>query len=302
MKRTDIHSESNLIPSDYEDVGYWDANPGYPLTEWELKERRWFVDLVINNKSSIHGLGQCAHCGSYIRHHVLFKHIPTDTYLVVGNTCAEKRFGFDDAEYDAYRNSLSNRRKEAALIGKLELWKKSDSRNEDAYNFIIGEVAANLMMKHNGSANFLYSLHEQLLSKKYLSEKQVEALLKIKFENEKYISRIAENDSKLSDVIEGSGITLNGIIKKVKFVPGYTVNSLPTVKMTVLDSRNFMVFGSCPTSIVKEVCGYNAYDNEDIEPLVGKELSFVANVTQSSDRPVFGFFKRPRKATLSKTA
>jgi hypothetical protein len=297
MKRTDIHSETFLKPSDYEFIGFWDSRPDYPLSEFELDERRYFTNLVIKNKSSIHGLGQCAHCGSYIRYHVLYRHTPTDTYIVIGNDCSGSRFDQGDNGWKAWKSSIDAKREKSRLLGAINVWRAENALNEESFLFVMSAEATNIITRQYGKwiSDFLISVHEQLtLKKKTLSEKQVEIILRTKINDEKFRATMLEQDDQLSPVVVGNGVTIEGEITKVKVVSGYTFNSPAVVKITIKDTRNFFVFGTCPTALVEHVIGYDEPTFEEAQALVGKKVKLIAN-TEVGDRAVFGFYKRPRK-------
>ena len=73
---------------------------------------------------SVHGLGQCAHCGARIRYHIVFEHIPTGAVIAVGKDCADGRFTWSDFEFKSWKKDLDARRKKAAELGKFQVWKE----------------------------------------------------------------------------------------------------------------------------------------------------------------------------------
>jgi hypothetical protein len=63
------------------------------------------------------------------------------------------------------------------------------------------------------------------------------------------------------------------------------------LKMLVLDDRGFKVYGSVPSRL-----------SGDDGVQRGDRITFVAEVTQSDDDELFGFFKRPTQASILEAA
>ena len=299
--RTDIHSESKLVPNDYECVGFWDSRPDYPLSEYELKERDILRKLVLNNGSSVHGLGQCAHCGSYLRYNIVYNHVPTDTYIVVGKDCAEGRFSLTMNAWNKWKSKLDAKRKLSKEIGAFNSWLTEDPKNLEAVDFLASDDAHEIQVKNFGK--WVYHFLSDIKSKGNvpLSEKQVNAVLKVRDTNAKWKAEMERRDAELNVVIEGDGIEVSGEIVKAKSVPtGFGSYRYPdyTTKITIKDDRNFMLHGTCPRQIIDEVVHSDVFDGRDLDKLVGTRVKFIANVTASKDRPTFGFYKRPRKPEL----
>jgi hypothetical protein len=100
----------------------------------------------------------------------------------------------------------------------------------------------------------------------------------------------AEEKAKAQDVPTGtvniSGEVLKVALKETRFGE--------VLKMTVKDHNGFVVWGSVPS----------IYDDEGVAVFVGKgdTITFTATVTPSDKDAKFGFFKRPRKAVISKVS
>lgn len=101
----------------------------------------------------------------------------------------------------------------------------------------------------------------------------------------------AEEKAKAQDVPTGtvniSGEVLKVDLKETRFGE--------VLKMTVKDHNGgFVVWGSVPS----------IYDDEGVAVFVGKgdHITFTATVTPSDKDAKFGFFKRPRKAVISKVS
>ena len=82
-------------------------------------------------------------------------------------------------------------------------------------------------------------------------------------------------------------VHVEGVVLSTKYVPGFAYASGDVKKMVVETDDGWRVYGSVPTAIL------------DVEK--GDRVSFEAACEPSKDKPVFGFFKRPTKATSNHT-
>jgi hypothetical protein len=144
------------------------------------------------------------------------------------------------------------------------------------------------------TGDFGSSLREALESHGNLTEKQVEAVRKIK----------AQRDAEPTPVpvVEGR-IQITGRVVTEKWVDS---DYGTTHKMLVLDDRGFKVWGTVPQAVEPE----NYYDEHgeyqhehgvgcggrDSNHAAEVRVTFTATVEASRDDETFGFYKRPTKA------
>lgn len=116
------HGEASLVPEDYFEVGYYDSglpfmlDPTLSLEEREALTERFFAlrnELVQKSDSIYAPTGRCAHCGSWIRHHVVVEHRPTGARVAIGETCASERFSLDLSAWRARKAELDEMRERA---------------------------------------------------------------------------------------------------------------------------------------------------------------------------------------------
>lgn len=293
MKRLDPHSPSNLVTEDYEFAYAYDGHP-------EEGDRAACVPIVNALLSEgwrfgqVHGGDTCDHCGARLRYVAVLKHAPTHTLIKVGEDCLNNRFDLATAEFhrlrtsgrlNAARTALSERR--AAFI--------SDERNAEAVEYARKAADAAIERferKHGyppnsefdeiGFGGFYVSITEKFERDGFLSEPQIDAVLRGKIKDAEFAAKREAERAAASPVVEGR-VVLAGEIVKI----GWQDNAYGgRAVMTVKDDRGFRVWGSVPgDEIVSK----------------GDRIEFTATVTKSDDE-TFGFFKRPAKYTLTKGA
>lgn len=100
--RTDVHRPSapEFDPENYECVDVFDLRP-----EWGDGGRRTMAIAELARegytRGGVHPLGQCSHCGAWLRYTALMLHHPTKTYLWIGEQCLTNRF--EDMTADRFR-------------------------------------------------------------------------------------------------------------------------------------------------------------------------------------------------------
>lgn len=125
------------------------------------------------------------------------------------------------------------------------------------------------------TGEFGLSLREQFRDQGVLSDKQVEAVLRIAEEN-----RIARETAQ---PVPSGRHTISG---KIISVREQETRYGTTFKMVVLAEGGFRLWGTVPQAL---------FDLAE-DSLVGLDVTFTATITPSDDDPLFGFFKRPKVA------
>lgn len=125
--------------------------------------------------------------------------------------------------------------------------------------------------------SFIADLASQFRRKGYLSERQIEVLLA----KPAQIQERLDQQASATPCPTGTE-TIVGEVVSAKIVYN---DYGSTLKMLVLDDRGFKVWGTVPRSLSEM-------------DLRGVRVRFVAAVEASYDDPLFGFFKRPRKAEV----
>lgn len=337
MTRTDIHRPSapEFDPQAYEFFGCFDLSPDPVFDAEEIRARRALVSSLVDQGwkfTSVHGSGQCGHCGARIRYAALMGHEPTKGLIWVGETCLDNRFSLTKGEFDRLRkNAMLNRERtaKAAKIAAVLAEHPALAYASYAHNIEVAggtqvwvvngdwtgteyateeEARATLPERDRDDFYAVYAQYKRGTTwasktrqvktldtlgdiwgkvERYsdISEKQaafVERMLGWLDEAEqKRVEREAATAAVVASgvqVPEGR-IVVEGEVLSTKWVDN---DYGSTQKMLVQNEAGWKVWGSVPSSL-------------DVDK--GDRVQFTATVTKSDDDPLFGFFKRPAKAT-----
>jgi hypothetical protein len=281
MKRTDAHSPTNFVAGDYEfhDCLYQGPVTLDNFTEmdyWRALKARVREDVEKQDfKGNWYKHHTCDHCGTHFSYGAVYIHLKTGEFVVVGHQCADETFSpsFKRANELArmkaiVKHGLARNKRQAAVVLFCE-------KNPGL------AAALELADKHH----ILQDLKFKLGQYSDLSEKQVALALKIAVQvNETDARRAAEALEPKVPVVVGKR-DVAGTILATKVQEG---DYGTTYKMLVKLDSGEKVWGSIPSDII---------GNDGIQVLRGKEVSFTATF-EVGDDPCFGFFKRPRKASL----
>jgi hypothetical protein len=280
-KRDDVHSEAHLAPEDYRYYGAYDSRPDYPMGDGALEYKRVLIAELIARNGSIHGLGQCAHCGHHLRHIVIFEHAPTGDLVSIGQDCAFTRMGLSDALFKDYMRGVNAARKLAKAEGAGAAWRKA---NPMIVEFFKGQEWKDWKFYCKA---FLNSLHGSLARHGSLTDNQTAAAIKAitygRVHEAKAAQRDADRDVERANAIDcpEGRMVIEGEIIKVDFqVNGYGTREVMTVKA----DAGWLVWGTMPRSL---------YGAEK-----GERIRFTGTITRSHRDAKFGFAKRPSKAMI----
>jgi hypothetical protein len=329
MTRTDIHRPSapEFDPETYIVRGFADFHPEDGFRPVQVVSA--LVDEGYSFRGAPHGSGQCSHCGARLRYAALLSHEPTKTLLYVGETCLDNRFSATAAEFDAMRKAAAAKAEQTRLLGKahefysqhpdmvilsyiqnirvaggVETYSTAYTYGEE---FDTREEAEAVAAKnsHNDYVITGYkrgtTWEEKTLTGKWtailqdmawkvqkygdLSDKQVAFARRmlgwLAEAEEKHAEREAATEAKIAagvEVPEGR-IVIEGTVLSTKWVESQFGS---TQKMLVENEQGWKVWGSVPSSI---------------EVDKGTKVQFTATVERSKDDALFGFFKRPAKAS-----
>lgn len=229
-----------------------------------------------------HG-GTCHVCGAHAMTVARFHHKPSNTYVEVGETCAQKLDGGDPIDFRSFRkriaaglNTLAGKARAQQLLtaaGLPDAWtlyQEGDENElpENAFRAfatvcdVVGTVVRTGRLSEK-QAGFL-----GVLLRRIAEAPQIAA------------QREAEREAAEPVPTEGGRQRITGRVLSTKEVDGaYGFQ----VKMLVRDNRGFKVWGTMPGSI---------------DANAGDAVSFMAKLQPSADDAKFGFFIRPTKATI----
>ena len=309
IKRTDIHSPKNIQPEKYDFVVVFSredilADHGLENTDIFNRHRERTGGKFADHE---HG-GSCDVCGASFIDYAIFHHAPTNEYVRVGLTCAEK---IEAGHADEFRRVAQIRRANALFDKNLEkampyieeigirdfvenlfedgrIGREIRGHRDDNFDIvrdIIG-VGDELAPVGSRSYNMLYQkavtladLIRNLIKYGRWSEKQQNfAVSLVKFMAAAH-DKLFERKQNAKPAPEGK-TTVCGVIKSIKVVEGYYGNQ---IKM-VVECNGFAVWSTLPTSL----------DSAE----VGDKVQFNATLTRSDKDESFAFAKRPTKAKI----
>lgn len=219
------------------------------------------------------GDGRCDHCGAWLRYVVIWRHVPTDSYMATGETCARERFGHNDKvakEVDRLRKRAAAKRANAKVRDAVEAWLNADPDNRFAVEYA----------EANRDGNYFYDdLLRKLKKWGPWTDRQRNAVLRGVVVDRERAKRQAERDAEPKVPAPEGRVVVTGTVLKEE-LRDYDVFS--RYVMTVKDDRGFAVWGTVPAAL------------GNVER--GDRVTFTATVERSPDDETFGFFRRPTKA------
>lgn len=285
--RTDEHRPSEIVPEDYDFVCVqylWSTGSSFFDGEiaYTIEQRKIFEAHKAKTRGAIsdhdHG-GTCHCCGATARYVARFYHAKSNTYVNLGEICANKLEMGDRNAFQVMRRSIKDardaiagKRKAQALLADLGL-----TRAWDLYD-------ADIDYPHRQEVTIV-SVVSSIIKLGYVSEKQELFLRKLLYE----IDHRAEIEARRKAEAETAADCPSGRMKIAGKV--LSIKSQPSVygdvlKMLVQHPTGFKVWGSVPR------------DLSDVQRNCWVE--FTATVTPSDKDRSFGFYSRPVKPSMAK--
>jgi hypothetical protein len=284
--RFDAHSPTNFNPEDYEFLvafdngGTEESNLGYMADNGIDQD----VDALLaeletagqEGRVAYGDAARCDHCGARIRYVGLFRHLPTGDVIAVGQTCAEGRMTYDKSTFDRLRKQAQLDRAAQRILIAWNAFKAERPEVEwDVLDESDNDFIADVLRRGRRNGE--------------ISERQLEAIIEAHKRDLIYAAERAEREANAlppTPVPTGNSMTIIGSILGCKYVENDYGGSYKMLVEVEHDGGIYKIWGTVPRAI---------------EPDCGARVQFVANVERSQDDPSFGFFKRPRKATMLNT-
>jgi len=289
MIRTDVHRPSVINPDDYSYVCALYLAPRNmedALFSREGREtfQRHMEKTGAKFSNHNHG-GTCYCCGAHANFVARFHHSLTNTYIDLGERCADKMDMGEPGAFRRLRKEIDDMRKAVAGKAKAqvilldneltECWNIYQEKRPGHEEVIVSDIVKKLIRYGNISENqinFLKRLLEQISKREEIKAKR------------------KEESASAADCPNGR-IVIEGIVISTKTHPGPYGTS--TIKMIVQHETGYKVWGTLPDSIAI----VELKDGSQVSPR-GMKVKFTATVTPSDDDPKFGFFKCPKNAEI----
>jgi hypothetical protein len=288
ITRTDVHAPSRIVPADYEFVGQEVMRAEFGNAPFILEERQRIQQHMLRTggKYSTHEHGgNCMVCGSVNAvYTVLFYHVPTSTYVRMGQDCAMKVEVGDRVAFKRFRDAAEAAR--LAQTGKLKAQGLLAEKDLSAC-WTIYEAGSNGQRQESTIVDIVGKLvkYGSISDKQYAFLASLLRFIETRPAREQ--AREIENAAAANCPV--GRVTITGVVLSTKLVEDRFARSrygdATTLKMLVKDDSGFKVFGTVPASLMAGG-----------DQLRGHRVTFTASVEPSRDDVKFGFFKRPTNA------
>lgn len=338
MTRTDIHRPSapEFDPEGYDFFGCFDLATS--ARDYTPDNRVQVVSGLVDQGyrfTSVHGSGQCGHCGARIRYGALMGHTATKGLIWVGETCLDNRFSLTKGEFDTLRKNaalnrdrLAKRDKIAALVeahpalayasyahnidvaGGTEEWTTAYAYGEvvfDTEEQAEAWIAERTARGYHSDYAICGFKPGTTWGAKTRTAWEITTLTDIWCKVERY----GDVSTKQVEFVESLLTRLTAAEERLAEREAQAANlqaegvEVPTGRIVVegevvstkwVDSG----YGSTQKMLVKNEAGWKVWGSvpSSIEVDKGTRVRFTATVERSNDDSLFGFFKRPSKAEV----
>jgi hypothetical protein len=286
-KRTDIHRPSAINPPEYFFVGFEyvpldDIGACQFLQENRAIIREHMTRTGGHYSSHEYGTGNsnCMVCGSVNAiYTVLFHHEPTNTYVRMGNDCAQKcDIAFDNGDFDAFKTRIGNVRENVAGKRKAEAI-LSDAGFSVAWDLYNAQYSDDFKYEENTIRDIV----GKLVQYGSVTEKTFTFIGKLlnDIEHRAEIEAKRKAETEAAAPVPSGRFVIEGIVLSLRLKEEGPFG--PTTKMLVQHETGWKVYGTCPSSL---------------DAQKGNRIKFTGTVTVSNNDTKFGYFSRPTKATV----
>lgn len=277
QERTDVHRPSVIEPADYCFIGIWyDPNEvtevgGAFLLRYEREMIKAHMEKTQGTWSKHSHGGTCHVCGAHAVYLAVFHHIPSNTYIRVGEDCTIKMDMGEPERFASARRSIKNARDAIAGRRKAELI-LSDLGMTEAWTLFNLKVVPELYEEKT-----IVDMVRNLVKYGSLSDKQEAFMKKLlhTIANREAIAAERKAEKEAAAPCPTGRLTVTGTVISIKRIEGIYGSVL---KMLVKTTEGYTLWGSVPSGIEAEK---------------GSVVTFKATIEPARDDPKHGFFSRP---------
>jgi hypothetical protein len=260
--------------------------------------------------------GCCDCCGARYLYGATFHTAEGNTYISIGGTCASKLALGSPHAMKRFREQINTWKVHAERVAKARAYLDSVG---------LGAMLDMYLDKANVSREFPEVTLRDMAGKvvgwgNELSEKQqafaTKLLKQIADRPTLEAERAARDEARKPVPVTDKRMTVVGTIVSAKLVEGgygdgRSFYQPDSIKIVVEHADGWKVWGSLPSDLWPKVTyGEGTWNNGNYSPdkginsdaLKGKQIQFDARITVSDKDCKFGFFKRPTKACIVKSA
>jgi hypothetical protein len=293
--RTDIHRPSAINPIDYEFVSYDYIGPNAQDVLGLAVERRVFQAHVAKTggKFSTHEHGGTCHvCGASALYLANFYFRPTNTYIQVGEDCAEKFHLGSPSAFKRFRGKVHEGLAAKAGLRKAEaiLTEAGLAQAWAVYNDYHARLKVPGVFHASQEETTIEDIVGKLVRYGSLSEKATNYLRSlVERHAQAGVRKAAQEAAKAAaaPVPDAEGrVKIVGEVVSVKAPEAYA--RFPTWKILIKAPEGYTLWGARPRSIA--------------QVKRGDKVELYAAVQRSDRDEKFGFFSRPTKAVITEFA
>lgn len=276
MIRTDIHTPSSIDPAAYSYERSIltrvpaDMEMDAKILMEEIRENLAWLAVEGWQGGNFAAKRTCDHCGAHFVYGAAFRHHDTNQVIVVGRECAQNTMSVDSKAELAHQRLVSRVHSMRAEIQARTAIQARMTALLALYPDMVAVLATDHRIVRDIAARFE--------STGQLTEKQMALVRKLHTES----LQPAKAEPAWKPVTEGRR-TVEGVILATKLQESLYGS---TLKMLVHLDGDEKVWGSVPSAL-------QASD----QPLKGARVRFTATFERSRDDALFGFYKRPSKAS-----
>ncbi|NBW22238.1 MAG: hypothetical protein EBR82_81230 [Caulobacteraceae bacterium] len=276
--RTDIHRPSAIQPENYDFVGIWydpkavEVVMGSELLFEEQENIREHMKSSGGRWSNHEHGGTCDCCGAHAVYLATFHHALTNTYINVGEECANKlrmgegeRFARARKAAKSAREAIAGKKKAQLILSELGL-----SRAWELYN----DKAKADMYEENTVHNMVMDLTRY----GNMSDKQIAFMRSLvhRIDNREAITEERKREKEAAAPCPNGRLQVTGTVLSTKWSDGVYGRVL---KMMVKAEGGYTLWGTVPSAL------------GEVEK--GSVVTFKATIEPSQKDPKHGFFSRP---------
>lgn len=272
LHRTDVHRPSAIVPSDYDYVGFevmkvFDLGSALILQEERARIERHMARTGGKYSTHEHG-GNCGVCGSpNAVYTVLFHHRPSNTYVRMGQDCAEKcDMAYYTGSLDAFKTSVKDARELQAGKRKAEAI-LADEGLSAAWTIYLGTDAGREELT-------VKDIVGKLVRYGSISEKQVAFLRRL-----------------LDTITNRAAITAQRAAEKAS-APHWTAGRQNITGTILKVSEQETQFGLAIKAFIKLADGRTCWGTMS-KGERGDTVTFAAAIEPVANDPTHAFFRRP---------
>lgn len=321
--RTDIHTPSRIVPSDYQYVAVWTMNiQGIGDCQFMLQERETVRRHMAQTKGTyahVETSGSCQVCGNVQAIYLaLFYHEKTNTYLRLGFDCTQKlEMSGDLKAFNLFRKNVQNareaqagKRKAIAILGDLglsEAWdiftadypvhpndcaaagQDSNSDDNGAFHACTCDVDSRRKLYNSFPESTIRDIVGKLVRYGSVSPKQTDFIGKLlkQIVDRPIVEAQRKAEADAAGPVPTGRVLMTGVVVGTKQVEG--------------KSFSYHDDGIRTKLIIKLENGSKVYGNRFANLEKGQTVTFTATVEASKTDPKFGFYKRASLPALPPT-